>query len=387
MASKLGNYLVNGIPFTSKVQAFVYANPTKLDVSWWFYDQQWKNANWSIEPEISLSFLYKQRAQQIRDEYDYIAVMYSGGADSTNVVYSFLNNNIHIDEVIAGAPISGIKNLKLHTNTTHPSNMISETEYAQLPGLKEIHQKDSRIKITIHDYFEDMVNLKSQEWLYGLSHWLNPSVVRHRLEKFDHLKKLAEEGKKVAILYGIDKPSVTRSKTGNLYCVIPDNSINFLGPHFDREYNNVDTVLFYFAPDYPILLVKEVWEIIKFFYRPGNEDIRNKWFWHFDRQEKDPHLRASMYQRLIVPTIYPDISNVMKNKFQAAKSSLGFMGNSEIDSWVYQLHNKERFMDMWNVDSNGLLKFLDKKYLNPVTGFKTFIKGWKICHESQLILK
>ena len=387
MASDMGYYFVGQEKFRNKISAILHANKTKSDIGWYFYNEIYNALDWSVEPTTTVSEFYKIRAQQIREEYDYVIVMYSGGADSSNVIYSFINNKLKIDEVIAGAPLSGLSNFKYSTDQS-ASNMISETKFAQLPGLEKIKNIDPSIKITIHDYFEDMTQFTDESWLYNnnLSHWCNPSIVRHRLEKFTHIKQLIEQGKKIAVVYGIDKPILVKGESGNLYCSIPDGSVNFISDHFDQQYPNVDTILFYFTPKLPLMLVKQSHEILRYLYLPKNKEIREKFLWDRSKLDPNPNIRASNYQRSIVPAIYPDISNEMASLFQSHKPSLSFQGNMELDSWAYDLHGNNKFMDVWKSEFTHFLKSIDKKYLNDVYGFRPIYLYWKIGHESMFDL-
>jgi len=385
MATEIGFYQVGDKRFRSKVAAILHANTTKSDVGWVFYNDVYDALDWATEPTTSLSEFYKIRAHQIREEYDYVVVMYSGGADSSNVVNSFLDNKIRLDEVIAGAPLSGLSNFKFDETDNSATNAISETKYAQLPGLEKIRLKDPTVRITIHDYFEDMLDIKDESWLYNsnLSQWCNPSAVRHRLEKFDHLKTLIDQGKKIAIVYGIDKPILVKSETGNLYCSIPDGSINFLSSHFNEPYENVDTVLFYFTPQLPQLLVKQSHEILRYLYKPENKFIRESYLWDRSKTYADPNLRASMYQRAVIPALYPSIAHESSNIFQAHKPAVGFKGNGEIDSWFFALHKDQKFTKMWSFEFTHLINNIDKKYLNELHGFHPIYLYWKIGHESK----
>jgi len=58
------------------------------------------NVDWTKEPKESFKELCRQRAEQIRDTYDYVIVYFSGGSDSTTVMNAFLDNGIKIDEVV-----------------------------------------------------------------------------------------------------------------------------------------------------------------------------------------------------------------------------------------------------------------------------------------------
>lgn len=64
------------------------------------YLTEFDSVDWQTEPLESMKELSKQRAQHIRDTYDYIILYHSGGSDSTTVLNSFLDNNIFIDEIL-----------------------------------------------------------------------------------------------------------------------------------------------------------------------------------------------------------------------------------------------------------------------------------------------
>ena len=66
----------------------------------YYYDDILSKVPWKIEPTETLETLYKLRAQEIRDTYDYVILCFSGGSDSLNVLETFYYNNIHIDEIV-----------------------------------------------------------------------------------------------------------------------------------------------------------------------------------------------------------------------------------------------------------------------------------------------
>ncbi len=95
-----GVYQVDGISFVNKFDALNLASKNNKEVYWNFNDEVYSSYNWSLPIETSLPELYKQRAQQLRDKYDYLSLFFSGGADSTNVLHSFIDNDIFLDEII-----------------------------------------------------------------------------------------------------------------------------------------------------------------------------------------------------------------------------------------------------------------------------------------------
>ena len=96
MIEKYGYWETNGLKFENKVKALTYATQNNTGVKFVYHDKVWKNFDRSVLGKVSLNQLYKERAQQLRDSYDYLILYYSGGADSHNVLMSFINNNIKL---------------------------------------------------------------------------------------------------------------------------------------------------------------------------------------------------------------------------------------------------------------------------------------------------
>ena len=249
MKTNTGYYTVGSKTFTDKLAAVLEASLTKEEIKWNFNQDIYNNTDWTREPELGLDQYYKIRAQQIRDQYDYVIILCSGGGDSANVVWSFLNNNIHVDEVVASAPVSGLSQWKETDLDTSAGNTMSETMLAQMPLMAEIHSKHPSVKITINDYFETLLNYQTDEWIFRCGEWIHPSSgARYDLDQQLHIKKLAEQGKKIAIVYGIDKPHLYYDVDGSMGIMMSDLTVNVQRPPFKDKYPNVENVLFYFSP-------------------------------------------------------------------------------------------------------------------------------------------
>ena len=111
---KLGYYMVGDKKFFAKPQALVEATTSGHFPEWHFNRPVFENITWDQEPETDLRMLYRLRAQQLREKYDWIRVEASGGGDSTTAIFSFLLNGIHLDEVyqcVAGIGIKAIASL------------------------------------------------------------------------------------------------------------------------------------------------------------------------------------------------------------------------------------------------------------------------------------
>lgn len=392
MNEKLGYYVVNNQKFQNKLMAILEANRLDVEIKWHFNNEVFDKVDWTVEPDILLLELYRIRAKQIRDRFDYVILMVSGGADSTNMLNSFLDNQIRVDEIIASAPLEGLKNWKIDFNDTSADNTISETWLAQMPLLKKISNLYPDIKITINDYFNDILSLKTDEWIYESStHWIHFSgATRHSLDKFSHLKNMAENGKTIGVLYGIDKPIICRSESGNLYSVILDPVVNVVTPHFKERYPNVESVLFYYSPELPELLVKQAHQVCKWIHLPQNLHIRKNMLWDLSKTHEfnaSPK-RASDWQRNIISCIYPTIHDFTSKVWQAEKQSTGFKGGMQIDKWMFKLHNNSKIIQLVESDINLFTKNIKQKYMlteNKIDGFKRFSNYWKIGNEKKFM--
>jgi hypothetical protein len=394
MNKKLGFYTVGSKVFSSKIHAVIHANTTLEDIVWNFNNELFKSIKWTRNPNLNIDVIYKMRAQQIRDSYDYVIIMCSGGADSTNVLYSFLNNNIQVDEIIAAMPISGLNNWSSDYNDKSAKNIISETFIAQKPLLERVAKTNPEIRITVNDYFEDILKLKSDEWLYeGITgNWIHFSGgVRHSLEKFAHIKALAEAGKKIGIIYGIDKPIITRSQDGNLWNVFIDGSACLGITPFREEYPNVQPDMFYYTPDMPGLMVQQAHDLCKWIYKPENAEVKAYMYDATKSKEFNSSIeRASRYQRGIIPSIYPSIGNPIQRVWQASKPGLGvYDGGLAIDDWMFKLHGDSRIVQQVESDATRFLKSINRKYMwtdDYRDGLKRFSRYYLIGHESKFMI-
>jgi hypothetical protein len=56
--------------------------------------------DWPTEPGNNFNSLLARRAQQIREQYDWVSISYSGGYDSQTIVDTFMHNGLLLDEII-----------------------------------------------------------------------------------------------------------------------------------------------------------------------------------------------------------------------------------------------------------------------------------------------
>jgi hypothetical protein len=322
-----------------------------------------------LENSIKFDIFLKNQLIVQREYYDFKVFKY--------VVLSFLKNGIHVDEVIASAPLEGIKNYNVNDQDTSAGNTMSETMLAQLPLMEEIHRTYPKVKITINDYFRNLLDYKTDDWLFRCGEWIHPSSgARYDLDKQAHIKLLAEQGKKIAIVYGIDKPHLYYDVDDTVNVMMSDLTINVQRPPFKDKYTNVENVLFYFAPDLPQMQVKQAHELAKWIHIPDNKFIQEKML---DlrkpmRSLEQSRTRHSFYERAIIPCIYP---TTHRKVFQGHKPTRMFLG--EHDDWFYKNYFDTRTYQMVNSDFRNFFKAIDPMYLNIArTGFKLYKLIYKI---------
>lgn len=390
MNPKLGFYSVGNKIFYNKIQAILEANKTLADVDWNFNRAILDQLDWTTEPDTSLKDLYAARARQIREQHDYVILMVSGGADSTNMLYSFLDNNLKVDEIVAAAPYSGLSNWRYDRSDTGYHGMISETKFAQLPLMDKVSRSHPDIRITLHDYFEDMMTLKTDEWIYEqLGHWIHLSGgTRHSLDRYHHIKDMAEAGKKIAVVYGIDKPVICRGREGDLFSIIMDSATSVVTQHFRDRYLNVESILFYYTAEQPELMIKQAHQLCRWMYLPENH-YSKELLWDKSKSlafNSDP-LRGSRWQRAIVPCIYYSTME-HQNMWQADKAGpYGILSGKKMDCWLYELHGDSKMIQMAESDTKMFTDTIDDKYFakDKSTGFKMCTNFWRIGHESRFM--
>jgi hypothetical protein len=387
-----GYYKVGTEKFYDKIPAMFRAQQLKVSMEWVFNDQVFSAIDWTEEPSTDIDEFYKIRAKQIREQYDYVVMFCSGGADSTNMFYAFTKNGLHVDEVVGSAPISGLRDWHSpDPANTSPENTIDETFLTQIPWLKKIEKEFPQTKVTLHDYFDDMLSYKADDWILKCNDWLHPSMAgRYNLDRLTHLKRIAESGKKIAVVQGIDKPFVIRARD-NFYIVFRDNIYN--NKYNSINHPNTEQVFFYHTPELPLMMVKSAHLTARFLMRPENKMIYDAMVLNDNRVkglDAMPNPLAfnwGTYERGIVPAIYPGIK---KYSFQAGKPDKMILGKH--DDWFYKHHNKLKVWDMMVSDLDNLIKSLDPQFLDysplkGLVGFKTWKKYYRLGHISQFETK
>lgn len=326
---KLGYYTVDNLEFDSKIKACIYATKNKKSINWHFNESFFSTYDWSTEPIESLDSLYDHRAKALREKYDYIIVSYSGGADSHNIVESFLRQNLHIDEIIVNTMEEANKNYTIINPTIkNPENAAAEHYLQTLPRLKEISKRNNRIKITILDLskylFESWLDAKDASWIMDKREGLNPlNVTRFNYLHFNEVRKNFDKGKSIALILGVEKPRTFIHSNGKFYIRFTDRATNIITiENHIKEYSNSVVEYFYWSPDSVQILCKQAHIIKK--WLENFSQYQNLWF-HKNMTAESYRL---IHERLLRSMIYSTWNN---DWYQADKATKDWY--SEFDSW------------------------------------------------------
>jgi hypothetical protein len=174
---------------------------------WNYNDEFFSRYNWTIEPKQSIDELYKKRAEQLRRDYDYLVLYYSGGYDSANMLYAFLDNNIKLDEICV-----------FYSKYDTSSNQYKELSSITWKKINDLKKQYPELKIRAFEYGEHI--LKWPTYLrelgyennlieaFGMFLPVNRLILDLAYRFVDEWQSLLKNKKKLAWVFGVDKPQL-----------------------------------------------------------------------------------------------------------------------------------------------------------------------------------
>jgi len=366
MNKTTGYYTVGGIEFESKITACLFASKTNQQVKWHFNEEIFSKYPWHIEPELTLDQLYDKRSRELREQYDYIVISYSGGADSHNIVQSFIRQNLHIDEILVNTMTEGNNNfmpISVENKSAHNAS-ASEHVLQTIPRLKELYNLLPKTKITVVDLtkflFSFFNDFGDASWVETKREALNPlNVTRYNYLYFSEVRKKFDKDKKIAIILGVEKPrTYINTKNNNFYIRFNDRAANVVSVgDFIKDYPNSAVEYFYWSPNAVDILCKQAHVIKKWIdVNPQYKD-----FWLGDKLTKE--VFRIVHERLLRSILYTTWD---QNWYQADKSTKDWY--SEFDTWFINGQVGSKSHQIW---SEGI------EYVkNNASGFINNTKGY-----------
>lgn len=366
---KFGYYQVGEHKFYSKLEAAHLRDSTSLPITWNFNELAFSACRWDIEPDQSLEELYRQRAQQLRDQYDYLVLWFSGGADSMNILDSFIDNDIKLDEVASYVNYEA---------TGDRFNFLNgEIFNVAVPKIEQVKQKQPGIKHTILDLTKltlDYFTAKETkfDWVYHINGYVNPNCVSKQdiKLKVPEWRNMISSGKRVCFIYGLDKPRVTgiNGKFYFRFVDFVDNAVTANVQMLNRPWDFDE--LFYWTADLPEIVIKQA-HVVKRFLKQATPTtpyvtINNTGLVSTVINKKLHWLTLDGVNQLVYPKWKPVL-------YQAKAPSIFFTPR---DEWFFNLPDSDPAKYSWRIGLEHLWKITPdslKRDSNKIErGFRPF---------------
>lgn len=235
-------------------------------VTFWFNDDVFSQLDWTKEPDVRLDQLYIERARQLREDYEYLILSYSGGSDSHEILEICLHNNIFIDEIQVYNYEKCIERIDPVTlMLDRDLSIFLEYQKAVIPELKRLCLRSPNTKITVVDVSDDFmkdvfknnfdfINMDKEfgkTALHGSLVRLGSGYIHYHNSRHFQCNK-----NKVAFIRGFEKPAFNL-RNGELNFHFSDillNGINLMRYH---KWNMYTIENFFWSVDCPLIPLKQ----------------------------------------------------------------------------------------------------------------------------------
>jgi len=344
-----GYYKCGHKEFGSKVDALLYSKIVNKKVEWIFHDDVYQAFDWSTEPAGSMDDYYNLRARELREKYDYIIISYSGGADSENVLQSFVRQGLLVDEIITNHLTKANRSIAVaDVNNTHSWNFASEHELQTVPRLKWISDNCPKTKITLLDVSDVIIDsvTDDQSWFLGKNDHLAPGqLFRNNYWYFNKLRQEFDKNRSVGIITGGDKPR-TFIENDILYLYFLDSVANITTINdFNSNNDNIKTELFFHGATTAPMIAKQVHVIKR--WLEANPDKQEYW------RNITPEKVRLYHERFLRPLLYP---TTWDNSWYQVDKSVSWW-HTEFDTWFRTNPEFARQKELWD---KGIMWLADK---------------------------
>lgn len=362
----------------SKLLAIEEMRRTGRHLKWNFNKQNYSKHDWTKEPKESLESLYRRRAQQIRDNYDYVVIWYSGGPDSWCVLDTFVKNHIKIDEIASFHAYEGDKNRRSVINeeifcTAFPK---AQEIISKNPGIRHRMVDISDIIVKVFDRpdykFDFSYDIKS----VASANYIARQFIRDYVEDY---KNMIASGKRVCFVYGSEKPRITT--INHQYHVAFIDAFADTGIRIQKKaHEGYFDEWFFWSPDTADIIAKQCHILLKVL---NLEPVTSPWMTDRPHGPHNPKhkitgkfIRNDIYHTLIYPGWDPATLVAMKpQNLLIAERDDWFWGQTDMN-WNRPLYsNNSIVQNAWGGVATAFRRFGDDWLHDPLD----WSKGLKGC--------
>ena len=348
-ADKFGFYQIGDYKTYSKLEALELQKSTNKFPEWNFNRPVLDKVNWKVEPKSELWFMYQERCRQIRENYDYVVLFYSGGSDSFNMLEAWEASGCKIDEVATFCNQDASKNKFDLMNSEINLVVLDHIKTLQDRGVDFHFRLIDISQITLDAIDETVDSIYIMNNVFA-PHRMATSILRSKIRAY---ADIIASGRRLCFVWGQDKPQMFFDQAHYVqFFDIMDNCVNSLvQQNYTKGWYDE---LFYWTPDFPEIIVKQAHIIKRFleicddvnFYQDTPTSCG-----YNPRIKK--YLTANAQRRLIYPT------------WDTATFSSGKTPNkiySVRDQWLWNSNLSERDVVVDKIEL--LLRSVDQYWLN-----------------------
>lgn len=355
--NQVGYYKVGEKLFLNKLEALQYSAQIVTPVTYHWFDEAFDTFDRSLLGTVSLDALYKERAQRLRDKYDYLILNYSGGCDSWNILKTFLDNNIKLDQVMVCWPFGASKTYKPNIKDVSADNFMSEWDFTTKPDLEWLAQHHPDIKIELIDWAEPFINnpnFVNERSFDNLNHFHNLADLARSTLFSETERDMIEKGKTVGTIWGLDKPNISR--LGNQIGMSFYDSVTTVA--HPAPCNPFGTEYFYWDPNMPILAYEMAFQTLNWFKaRPRMQE----YIWNASEigTEIDTFLVKKQVNLIACRDSCYTTWNNKPTQFQVNKPV--DIIRADKDFWLYEHSEMSNHVNKWKPLYDELLSTIDRK--------------------------
>lgn len=364
LVARHGFYQVGQANFSTKILALQHASRTGLPIYFNFNDDTYGRIDWRQQPAVPLTELYRQRAFQLRDRYSYLVLCWSGGADSTQILDTFLDNNILLDEILVIWPVTRTKGRYQPSFDTSNTNMLSEWDFVIRPRLESLRTTHPRLRITIADMLINPNPIEDQEDTIKLAEKHNYVTIQRCRDIDAVLESRMKQHNHVAAIMG----------TGPVDPVILDDhlAVWFLDSATNPFHRSDITArgwlrnieYFYWTPDMPEIAVKQAHVLADHLDHVPNDrlylmNMSINAAGHFQQiNSANPEMVRRLRKQLFYPKNDPTL-------FQVVKATDHYV-RFDHHAWFYDDPHSLPFLQPWHSHIRSQQALIDSKYFRKI---------------------
>lgn len=356
---KLGYFLVDQTKiFGSAKSAMYYCTLNKTrDLKFVLDGDIFGRIDWTKEPQTDLYELYRQRAQQLRDKHDYIILRWSGGADSTNMVQAFLQNNIRPDEIQTCtmeapgyAPEDG-----MHVEQRENFHLIKN-------DIERLGVKMTTVNTA--DFYTN--GFDDPNWQFTTNSPRTNSLSKFlQMYEMDHYKNIALKYTNPVVVDGLEKPQITNID-GEMVAYFIDNQQMITT--FTQNYDVNDTAFgikkdrFYVSGDLPELTIKQTHIVAN--YMQKRKDMKKRLELGYDTSG----FPEETYSEMVIRLLY---YKTWKNSFFSIgkeEKKQNVIGGKTIfgyrDYWIWTLPEHDTRKQKVKLGYKKYAELIDRSWFN-----------------------